>query len=527
MQKYDNRTKQTLLHRHNLKLKLVIQSILVGIITGMLIVAYRLILTQTGKITYYVIDYSKQSTIYAVMWFAVLIIIAIIINYMMHKVPLIKGSGIPQVEGFLARKMDMSWAKVLICKFTGGILAIGSGLSLGREGPSIQLGAAVGKGISELFNRKKLEEKFLVTGGASAGLAAAFNAPLAGVMFSLEELHKNFSPVVLITALTASVTADFVAKSFIGLNSAFDFTGLKPLPLNYYPYILILGIIVGVFGAFYNSTLLKTQKYYNKKTWIPSKYKKFIPFVFAGILMFIIPDVLGGGHALVEKLSVGNYTIKFLLVLLCIKFIFSMVSYGSGAPGGIFLPLLVLGALTGNIYADILHMYFGFNEIFVQNMIILAMAGYFTAIVRAPITGCILVSEMSGSLTHLLSLAFISIIAYIVAELLNSEPIYESLLEVMIRNKSHKYKSDADTKVIIENVVCLGSRAEGKMIREIDWPEKCLIVGVKRGNTELIPKGETILQIGDYLITLTDEIIASVASTELSKITEVSFEGKN
>ncbi len=521
MKEEKNSTKHTLIHWQNFKLKLVFQGLIIGILTGLVIVAYRLLLDSAFRMRVQLVEAAQENLLRILLFFGGLMVVSWIVKKMVKKVPLIRGSGIPQVKGFLYRKIDMEWKGTLINKFFGGILAVGAGLSLGREGPSIQIGGAIGKGFSDLFKRKKLEEKFLVTGGASAGLAAAFNAPLAGVMFSLEELHKNFSPVVLISALTASVTADFITKSFVGIKPVFDFSGLQSLPLKYYPYILILGIIMGVFGVVFNKTILLSQKYYKKKTTIPKKYKPYIPFVLAGIFAFILPEVLGGGHFLIERMSHIDFSIQFLLILLLVKFSFTMICYGSGVPGGIFLPLLVIGAITGNIYGDILHHCFGFEASFINNMMILAMAGYFTATVRAPITGCILISEMAGSLHHLLALAFISIVAYIIADLMHSKPIYDSLLDVLERNNRNDFKSNADTKVIIENVVCLGSESEGKMVKEVNWPEKCLLVGIRRGDKELIPRGDTVLQTGDLIIALTDEDIASEAVINLSKITEV------
>lgn len=520
MNREKNNTKHTLMHFHNFKLKLVIEGILIGLITGIVVVAYRLALDKASEALHYVIEFTKDDFLKMTAWFGMLILFGLIIKYIVGKEPMIRGSGIPQVKGFILRKFDMGWASILINKFIGGIIAIGAGLSLGREGPSIQIGAAIGKGFSDTFKRRKVEEKFLVTEGASAGLAAAFNAPLAGVIFSLEEVHKNFSPVVLISALAASVTADFVSKSFIGIEPVFDFTGLQPLPLRYYFAILILGIIMGLFGVLFNKSLLISLKYYKKRTLIPKRYKPYIPYILAGIFAYVLPEVLGGGHLLIEEMTHMTFPVLFLMILLLIKFCFTMVSYGSGAPGGIFLPLLVIGAIAGNIYGEVLHQLIGMDRIFINNMMILAMAGYFTAIVRAPITGCILISEMAGSFQHLLALTFISVVTYIIADLMHSKPIYDSLLGLLERNNRNDFKVNADTKVIIESSVCLGSESEGKMIKEIEWPEKCLLVGIKRGEIEKIPKGDTVLLTGDLIIALTDEDIASEIGAQLSQITE-------
>ena len=156
-----------------------------------------------------------------------------------------------------------------------------------------------------------------------------------------------------------------------------------------------------------------------------------------------------------------------------------------------FLPLLAIGALIGNAYGVVLVHFFHFDSVYISNFIILAMAGYFTAIVRAPITGTILITEMTGSFDHLLSLAVVSIAAYIVADLLGSKPIYEALLDKLL----HKQGQDVvigneKDKSILEFAVCMGSLLEGKQIKAIEWPAHCLLVAVKRGEREIIPTGK-------------------------------------
>lgn len=321
------------------------------------------------------------------------------------------------------------------------------------------------KRIQRNFQKVKLEEKFLITSGASAGLAAAFNAPLAGVMFSLEEVHKNFSPIVFASAMAASITADVISKCFFGFKPVFDLQNISPMPLNKYHYLIILGIIMGVFGTLFNYTLLKTQDLYNAQKWFPQHMRPIIPFIIAGILGLILPEVLGGGHELVALMVDMKFTINLLLLILVIKFLFTMISYGSGAPGGIFLPLLVIGALIGDIFGITISNAFNFSPEYVKNLIILAMAGYFTAVVRAPITGIILITEMTGSFNHLLSVAIVSAIAYITADILGSKPIYESLLDRMVNKESSKFRGDSKTKVIIETAVCMGSLIEGKKLK--------------------------------------------------------------
>lgn len=509
-------TYNTLFHWYSLKLKLIVEGICVGLITGLIVVLYRFLLEKSVVMINGIYNFLRSQYWLIPLWVLILMSVGYAVGVLVKKEPIISGSGIPQVEGVLTRKLDMVWWKVILGKFFGGVLAIGSGLSLGREGPSVQLGAAVGQGFGRVFKRIRLEEKFLITSGASAGLSAAFNAPLAGTMFALEEVHKNFSPLVLLSSLSAALTANFVSSEFLGFKPVFNFNNLSILPLHYYLYIIILGIIIGGLGGLFNKVLLKTQALYAKQKWLDPKYRIILPLLFSVLLGLALPQVLGGGHELIGSLAKSNFTLQFLLILLVFKFLFTMISYGSGAPGGIFLPLLAIGALIGNIYGSFIINVFHFNSIYLSNFIILAMAGYFTAVVRAPITGSILITEMTGSLNHLMSLALVSIVAYIVADLLGENPIYESLLERFLsRNTEDKFQGSRYNKVLIEVAVCMGSAIDGKRIKEITWPHNCLLVAVKRGETEIIPEGSTLITTGDYLIVLTNEDESEKITDEL------------
>jgi H+/Cl- antiporter ClcA len=517
--KSNSNTYKIIAHWNSFRLSLVFEGILVGFFSGLIVVLYRYALEQIGLVTSKIYSVLTHHHYLIPLWFMTLLVIALIVNFIIKKEPMTKGSGIPQVEGVLLRQLRMNWWKVIIGKFIGGFLALGAGLSLGREGPSIQLGAAAGQGIGKILKRPKIEAKYLITGGASAGLAAAFNAPLAGVIFALEEVHKNFAPLVLLTAMSAALTADMVAKEFFGMKPILNFQLSTVIPLKYYLYLIVLGIIVGLLGVLFNFFLLKTQDFYSLLKGLPDYCKILIPFGMAGVLCLFFPEVLGGGHGLILSLTNNQILLKISVVLLVIKFIFTMFSYGSGAPGGIFLPLLAIGALIGSIYGNLISTLFHIDSMLINNFIVLAMAGYFTAVVRAPITGCILISEMTGSLNHLLSLAIVSVMAYIVADLLGSKPIYESLLHRILKNKgSSQFVGDQATKILLEVAVQMDAALDGKLIKNIKWPAHSLLVSIKRGNEDLIPNGDSLISAGDYLIVLVAENRAAQTKKLLLKL---------
>ena len=412
---------------------LITEGIYVGLVGGFVVLLYRVALNFAGNWLLKSLSYIKGNPLRWAVWFLVLAGLAWIVGRLVKWEPMISGSGIPQVEGEVAGRLSQNWKRVLPAKFAGGFLCMLGGLSLGREGPSIQRVAMAGQGISRALGRSKREERFLMTCGASAGLSAAFHAPLAGMMFAVEEIHKEFSIPILLPVMTASVTADYIASHILGLDPVFRFQITEYLPQNYYWMLILLGILVGISGVFYNWGMLKAQILYRKLPFLKETGRLLIAFLTAGVLGLVMPSVLGSGSGLIVSLTKGEMVLGMVVLTLVVKFLFSAVSFGSGAPGGIFFPLLILGALLGAVFAMTGAEFFGLDPVYINNFVLLGMTGFFTAIVRAPLTGIILLFEMSGSISQMLSLSIVSVTAYIVATLMRSEPIYDSLLKRILK----------------------------------------------------------------------------------------------
>ena len=522
-------TSHTLKRAQRFPVILIGEGLLVGIVGGLVVLLYRVALTYAGKWLNEVLAFIKGNPLRIAGWFLVLMLLAVIVGKLVKWEPMISGSGIPQVEGEILGKIDQNWRRVLPAKFVGGFLCLFGGLSLGREGPSIQLGAMSGQGISKMLDRGKTEERYLMTCGASAGLAAAFHAPLAGVMFAVEEIHKGFSVTLLASVMTASVTADYISSHIMGLDPVFQFRLEQVLPQNYYWMLLILGAILGVLGAFYNKVMIKAQDLYKKPKFLNETTRLMVAFLAAGVLGICMPSVLGSGGNLITALTDGKMVLQVVILTFLVKFLFSAISFGSGAPGGIFFPLLILGAMIGGIFSMTGVEFFGLDPMYINNFILLSMAGYFTAIVRAPLTGIILLFEMSGSVSQMLSLAIVSVTAYITATLLKSEPIYESLLDRILKKNRKEQKEDqkpvyqGGQKVLSEFVIMSGSVLEGRKVMEIHWPDNCLLVAVEREGKEMIPKGKTMLMAGDKLTVMTDDRDAGYIHDKMENLCYTSF----
>ena len=286
-------TSHTLKRAQRFPVILIGEGLLAGAVSGLIVMLYRIALTFAGQWLNKILEYINGHPLRILGWFAVLLLMAVLVGRLVKWEPMISGSGIPQVEGEVLGKLSQNWKRVLPTKFAGGFLCLLGGLSLGREGPSIQLGAMGGQGVSRLLDRGKTEERYLMTCGASAGLAAAFHAPLAGVMFALEEIHKGFSVSLLISVMTASVTADYICSHIMGIDPVFQFELEHVLPQNYYWMLLILGVILGFLGAFYNKVMIKAQELYKKPKFSNETTRLVIAFLAAGVLGLLMPSVLG------------------------------------------------------------------------------------------------------------------------------------------------------------------------------------------------------------------------------------------
>lgn len=490
------------------------KGILVGIGAGLLVSLFRYLIEELlgfVKLGYVAL---RQNPEWLGLWVAGSIVIAIIIGWIIKKDPMIKGSGIPQIEGQLLGMMEMNWLSVLIRKGIAGVLAIGSGLFLGREGPSIQLGAAIGQGVNQGVKGNKMSEKVLVSSGAGAGLAAAFNAPVAGLLFVLEEVHHNFSPIVLLTTLAATTTANFVSLFFFGQQPILSFGLLEYFELKHYGLIVGLGLVLGVAGFIYQKVVLWIPTIYAKITKIPPYFYGVIPFLMVIPIGIFYPHLIGGGSDIIHILVDNPFPVTVLIVIFILRFIFSMISYGSGLPGGIFLPILSLGALLGAIYGGVVISLFDLNPALMKSFIVIAMAGYFTAIGKAPLTAIVLITEMVGNFNHLMPIAVVSLVAYVVADVCGGEPVYEAMLERLVGERAPNISGE---KEVIEICVHVESHLDGCMVRDVRWPHSCLLTSISRGDHEFIPHGDSVMLAGDTLNILTDMQSSAAVREDLIK----------
>lgn len=495
---------------------LIVRGIEVGIASGLICVLYRFLLSGAEKYLYIVIDYVKGNPIKTALWLFLLSLLGAAVSFIIKWEPLAGGSGIPQVTGEIRGHLSHNWLRVIFAKLIGSTVSVFAGLSLGREGPSIQFGAMAAKGAAKMTKADKTTELRMISCGAGAGMAAAFNSPLAGIMFVLEEIHHTFDKAILCMGIVATITADFVSKLFFGQGTVFHYN-TENLPLRYYWLLVLFGILLGMCGSLYNIVMVKGQDLYKKITKIPAWLKLALVFAASGVAGLLLPQVLCGGHSMVDFLIQEHPSVSLMLCLLTAKFFFGAFSFSSGAPGGTLYPLTVLGTYIGAVFGEAAMNVFHLKGDLREEFIVLGMAGLFASIVRAPITGVIVVFEITGNMKSLLPLVAVSLVSYATANMLGSKPFYSSLLSRILKN-SEDVPQGTGEKVLRTLVVPMGSWLHGKRISDVEWGRHCLIVSVERNEKPITPKGDFQIMEGDELVFLISQRRFSRDITRLEKL---------
>ena len=429
--------------RHSLLPK----AMLVGLLAGGAAVAFHLCLDFGQDFRNRLIELAHQrggQGMATVLGFSVIsvIVAAFLVKYF---APEACGSGIPHVKAVLQGYRSFRWFRVLMVKFASGLIGISGGLALGREGPTVQMGAAVGAGCATLPWTHSHERRVLVAAGGGAGLAAAFNSPLAGLVFVLEELQGQFASLEFFAAALACLSADMVCRALLGQFPVFHISLLNTPDLSLLVAFIPLGMLSGFLGVVFNESLLAALKLGT----LPIHFR-IAGWVACGLALgatgWLVPDLLGGGQRFLDKLldTEHGIVVSSIPLFFGIRFLLTVGSYSTGAAGGIFSPILVLGALLG------LHFEIAVHRLFPQLMLepnafaVVGMAAYFTGVVRAPLTGIVLMIEMTGNYALILPLFVACFSSLLVADALHDLPLYEALLERDLQNLGGKKNRTPD-----------------------------------------------------------------------------------
>lgn len=422
--------------KHLSVVRIAFWSCITGAFTGLLVAVFRLALQRADLLRgVWLLQARSWHTPGLLLTVAVVAVASASAAALVRRLsPYAAGSGIPHVEA--VAKGDLPPASLLLIpvKFIGGVLAIGSGLALGREGPSVQMGAGIGVFIGKRVGLPDSESIALLAACAGAGISTAFNAPIAGAVFVLEELIRRFDTRTTVAALGCSCCAIAVSRFILGSAPDFQVQGPSYAPFATGVFFLTLGAFAGLLGAGYNRAILAGISFADRLNW-PIELRAAAIGAVVGAVAWFAPDLAGGGDAITQRMLLGGVNHSMLPFILCLRFLLGPLSYAAGTPGGLFAPMLTVGAQAGLLFATVCSLLLPNLHLGVASCVIVGMAAFFTAVVRAPVTGIVLVTELTGSFTQLMPMLWACFAAMVVPILLGVEPIYESLRQPIVQSE--------------------------------------------------------------------------------------------
>ncbi len=492
--------------------QLVAVGALTGFFAGVVVTFYTILVSMAEEFSRGYYGFFRDNPAFIPLLFVALFLGAIVIGGTVRFIPVIRGSGIPQTEGATRGLLRFKWYQALTGMFAASLFTVFMGLSAGGEGPSIQIGGACGYGTSVLLKRGEMVRRYQVTGGACAGLAVAFNAPLTGMAFAFEEAHKRFTPEVFICSFSSVVVAVLtrnLLRQAMGLPvgaafTAYMFAGVEAFDFPFCLFVLLSALVCAMTGVAFYYLVFRSKKLFDKLKFWKGTGKMIIPFLLAGACGLISANVMGGGHEFIESLGSLSEGVEAvfssplwatLLIIVALKFLVTVVNMGAGVPCGAFIPMLAVGAGLGALM-NRLCLLIGMDPAYSDALIMICMSVFFTTVVKAPITGIVMVVELTWSFTFLLPVILGVAVGYLVGDLFRTQPIYDRQLELFLQEKR---ASVALKKLSVRLRVGRDTPAEDRPVRDVLWPSGALVTALQRGDKMIIPDGKTVLLYGDEL----------------------------
>ncbi|QHD87244.1 ClC family H(+)/Cl(-) exchange transporter [Gordonia sp. JH63] len=417
--------------------RLCVLAVVAGLVTGVLGGAFRWCLNHLDRWRVEMLDWSAGLGVPG--WLipiAVTATGAALGALAVRLVPTAAGSGIQHVEAVERGEASPAPLRLIPAKFVGALAAIGSGLVLGREGPTVHIGSVVGAETGRRGGLDDADVRVMQTSLSGAGLAVAFTAPIGGALFALEEVGRSVRLRLVVPTVFAVVAAVAAGRVILGDRPEFDVPSLDVPSVTVLPVFVVFGLVSGVIGIAYSRMVLGALGWVGRFSRVPPIGRAALIGAVIGALLALDARTAGGGDGLTQAVVDGGVVLPALVALFLVRFVAGPLSYAAGTPGGLFAPLLALGALWGAAFAEV-------ADIIVQQpdsgasgfrgaMILAGMAALFGAVVRAPLTGMVVVMEMTATTTVALPMLAATAAAVLVAHLSGSPPVYDSLRERML-----------------------------------------------------------------------------------------------
>ena len=495
-------------HFRNCFVNLLIPSFVFGAVTG---IATAILICLYKLCASFVIDLSKKgyealkvAPLWLILVFPILFLVAWFFVHVYRKHPNLGGGGIPTSIGILRGILPIHSWKNIIGVFMMSMTTFLIGVPLGNEGPSVQMGTAMGKGCARLYSKKHWAwERYSMTGGACAGFSVATGAPISGILFAIEEAHQRISPMLLMVSATSVMFAEFTAELLSKIlpihTTLFPKLQLMALTPSDIWIPLVVGTLVGLFAVMFLKCYKAMRKLTNRITKkISNTYVIFFVFVITVLLGLCSPSFISTGHDLILSLFDGGEAIHILLLILVVRGAVTLLANTSNITGGLFLPILALGTLFSAILGRVI-MLFEPQESYGVIILVLGITACISAMMKMPLTAIVFAVEALSCYENVLYVIIVAIVAYVITEFFGVKSINDKVIEY----RAERLHEGEDPTVIEAFVtVCEDTFAVGKQIRDIFWPSNLFVLSVKyasNAHVEVDEHGGKEIRAGDVL----------------------------
>ncbi len=494
-------------------INIVFLSVITGIFAGVVVTFYTICTSYGEQYSRELYELILANPAFIPLLFVGLAAGAVAVGTLVKFVPMIRGSGIPQIEGACRGKFPFNWYLTLCSMFAASLACVFMGFAAGSEGPSIEMGGCVGEGTGRILRRSFMARRLQIAAGASAGFAVAFNAPVTGMIFAMEEAFKSFSPQIFVSSAVAVISALAVRTGIrlalgFSVGSAFEGFAFNSPDIAGYGYIALASVIVALAAVAFYYSVQGAKKLFRRITFFKGTGKFIIPFVLSGAFGLITVYAMGGGHSFIHSIATGG-TGAFgdisvfglslaasLAVIVVLRYILMTLYMSCGVPCGVFIPMLAVGAGLGALLS-VGFTAMGMDAAYCDYLVIICMSVFFTTFVRAPVTGLFMVFELTGQFTNALPALLGVVIASLVAEVCRLEPGYENNLHAFMRDEGFAGR-EREAKFTL--AVQPGTLADGGKINRLLWPSGGLVVAITEADgSSVIPSGGTRLHAGQTI----------------------------
>ena len=489
----------------NLIFPAVIFGSVTGILTAVVITLYKLCAKHVIAASEAGYHFLRENLLWVIPVLAVLVGVAFLFTWIYRRAPHLMGGGIPTSIGMLRGILPCRWISNLVGLFFMSLTSFLIGVPLGNEGPSVQMGAAVGQGsVRTMAKKHRAWNRYSMTGGACAGFSIATGAPISGVLFAIEEAHQRISPMILIVAATSvlagGITTDILAPLFSVSTSLFPKLDLITLHAKDIWIPLAVGIVMGLFAVLFLRYYTVISALWKKKLKrVPHTWKIFSVFALTVLFGLISYSFISTGHELILHLFEARQTLLMLLLILVVRSTLTLFANTNGITGGIFLPLLTLGAVAASVMGQIFSHLFGLGEPYYVLIMVLGITGCIAGMMKMPLTAIVFAVEALSCYDNILYVIIVAVTAFIITEIFGAHSINDTVLE----DRAHAQNEGKEFRVIDTFVtVQPGTFAVSKQIRDIFWPRNLFVLSVQHGKkhgAEVDEHGGKEIREGDIL----------------------------